>query len=87
MVKKFKYKLPFDWHFCNHHAIDNNNNIRHALSSIEDTRMTDWWECQVFAFILAISALNVFLILRYFVYYRLRQEGMPTILEFFQRLE
>ena len=42
VVKKFKYKLPFDWDFCYRHAVDDHNNLRHALSSIENTCMTDW---------------------------------------------
>ena len=82
MVKKFKYKLPFDWHFCSHHAVEDHNNLRNALPSIEDTWMIDRWECQVFAFILAISELNAFLIIHYFVYCGLIWEGMPALLEF-----
>ena len=31
-VKKFKYKLPFDWKFCHRHAFDDHNNFRHSLS-------------------------------------------------------
>ena len=53
-VKKFKYKIPFDWHFSYHHAFDDRNNMSHALLSNEDTWMTDGQECQVFAFILDI---------------------------------
>ena len=83
-MKKFKYKLPFDWHFCYRLSIDYHNNLRHALPSIEDTRMTDRWECQVFAFILAISELNSFLILSYFFYCGLRRETMSALLEFCQ---
>ena len=41
VAKNFKYKLPFDWNFCYRHAVDNQNNTRHALPSIEDTWMTD----------------------------------------------
>eukprot|EP00804_Cyclotella_cryptica_P018989 CCRYP_006498-RA/>CCRYP_006498-RA protein AED:0.14 eAED:0.14 QI:0/0/0/0.5/1/1/2/0/76 len=33
----FKYKKPLDGHFCYHHAVDDNNNLCHALSSLEDT--------------------------------------------------
>ena len=66
MVKKFKYKLPFDCRFCYHHVVDAHNNLRHALPSIEYTWVTDWWEFQVFDFILAISEVNAFLILHYF---------------------
>ena len=72
MVKRFKYKLPFDWRFCYRHAINDHNNLKNALPSIEDTWMTDWWECQVFAFILNISEGNEFMIIHYFVYCKLR---------------
>ena len=43
ILKKFKYKLPFHWHVSYHHAIDNHNNLKHALTLIEDTCITDWW--------------------------------------------
>ena len=86
VTKKFKYKLPFDWHFRYRHAVDNQKNLRHTFSSIKDTWVTDWWECRLFAFILATSEVNTFLILRYFVYCGLRREGMPTPLEFRRKL-
>ena len=63
MVKKFKYRLPFDSNFRYSHTFDDQNNLRHSLPSIEDTWVTDRWECRVFAFILAISEVNAFLIL------------------------
>ena len=44
--------------------------------------MIDWWECWVFVFILEISEVNEFLILSYFVYCGLRQQGMLELLEF-----
>ena len=28
VMNNFKYKLPFDWHFCYHHVIDDRNNLR-----------------------------------------------------------
>ena len=86
MVKKFKYKLLFDWNFSYGHVIDYHTNLRHALTSIEDTWMIDLWECWVFAFILAISEVNAFLILLCFVYCGLCWEGMPTVLDFCQKL-
>ena len=85
-MKKFKYKLPFDWHFCYRHTVDDHNNLRHSLPLIEDTWMTDQWECRVFAFILTISEVNAFLILRYFVYCGLRLEAIITLLEFHWKL-
>ena len=32
VVKKFKYKQQFYWHFCYHHAVDNYNIPSHALT-------------------------------------------------------
>ena len=64
VVKKFKYKLPFDWHFRYQHTVNDHNNLIHALPSIEDTWVTDRREFQVFASILAISEVDIFLILR-----------------------
>ena len=86
MSNIFNYKLPFDWNFCYHHAVDDNNNPRHSLKSIDDKWVTDQWEFQVFAFILAISEVNEFLIPRYFVYCGLRWEGMPTLLDLCRKL-
>ena len=37
---EFVYKRPFDWHFRFRHAVDDHNNLRHALPSIEDTWLT-----------------------------------------------
>ena len=37
VVKKFKYELPYNLHYRYNHAVDNHNNLRHTLPSIEDT--------------------------------------------------
>ena len=29
-VKKFKYKLPFDWNFCYRHSVDHHKNLRNT---------------------------------------------------------
>ena len=39
VVKKFKYKLPFNWHSCCRHLFYDHNNFRHLLPSTEDTWM------------------------------------------------
>ena len=36
-MKKFKYKMPFDSNFRYRHVVDDQNNLSHALPSIEDT--------------------------------------------------
>ena len=81
-MKKFKYKLPFGCHFRYLHSVDGYNNLSHALPSIEDTWVTDRWEFLVFSFILAISEVNAFSIIRYFVYCGLRWYGMRKLLNF-----
>ena len=85
-MKNLKYKLPFDWNFSYCHVVDNHDNLMHVLPSIEDTWMTDQWECREFALILAISEVNDFLILRYFIYYELRRKEILTLLEICQKL-
>ena len=37
---KFRYTKPFDWHFKYRHAVDDHNNLRHALPAIEDSWST-----------------------------------------------
>ena len=86
MVKKFKYKLLFDWHFRYLHLVENHNNLSHSLPSIEYTWMNDQWECWGSAFILAVSQVNALLILCYFFYCGFHREIMPTLLEFCWKL-
>ena len=63
----FKYTRPFDWHFRYRHAVDDHNNLRHTLPSLEDTWTTQRWEIRVFTFLLAITEVNVYLTLKHFV--------------------
>jgi hypothetical protein len=81
-VKEFAYSLPFDWHFRYRHAVDDHNNLRHALPSLEDTWVTQRWELRVFAFILAISEVNAYLAIRYVT----GKKEMPTLLNFRRKL-
>jgi hypothetical protein len=66
--KYFKYILPFQNHFTYRHAVDDHNNHRHQVPSIEETWKTFRWENRVFAFLLALSEVNCWLALRYFVW-------------------
>ena len=65
--RKFKYTCPYDWHFWYRHAVDDHNNLRHATPAVEESWITKRWECRVFSFLLAVSEINAFLALRYFV--------------------
>ena len=80
--KRFRYACPFDWHFRYRHAVDDHNNLRHALPSIEDSWVTKRWEVRVFSFILAITEVNAFLAIRYFTFRNGEIDGCPTLLKF-----
>ena len=80
ILTTFQYPRPFDWHFRYRHAVDDHNNLRHALPSIEDSWVTQRWEVRVFGFVLAITEVNAFLALRYFTFANGTLDGCPTIL-------
>lgn len=84
--RKFKYTCPYEWHFSYRHAVDDHNNLRHATPAVEESWVTQRWECRVFAFILAISEINAFLALRYFEYGNNTIEGCPLLIVFRRRL-
>ncbi len=67
-TKEFKYTECFDNHFRYRHAVDDHNNLRHSDISLEETWMTHRWENRVFAFILAITEVNMYLAYKYFVW-------------------
>jgi hypothetical protein len=86
VVRRFRYACPFDWHFRYRHAVDDHNNLRHGLPSIEDSWTTHRWEVRVFTFILAITEVNAFLALRYFTFANGSIPGCPSLLVFRRRL-
>jgi len=86
VVRRFRYACPFDWHFRYRHAVDDHDNLRHALPSVEDSWTTQRWEVRVFSLILAISKVNAFLALRYFTFAKGTIAGCPSLIVFRQRL-
>jgi hypothetical protein len=84
--RKFRYTCPYDWHFRYRHAVDDHNNLRHATPAVEDSWLTQRWECRVFSFLLALSEINTFLALRYFVFGNNTIEGCPLLIVFRHRL-
>jgi hypothetical protein len=64
----FRYTKPGDWHFRYRHAVDDHNNLRHSLPSLEDSWTTTRWEIRVFTFLLALTEVNIYLAMRYFVW-------------------
>ena len=46
-------------HFLFRHSVDDHNNKRHSPISIEEIWATKWWPNRVFAFLLAVTEVNV----------------------------
>ncbi len=82
----FQYTSPFDWYLRYRHAIDDHNNLRHALPSIEDSWIKRRWDTRLFSSILTITEVNAFLCLRYFTFGKGTLAGCPTLHEFRRRL-
>ena len=76
---QFPYTKPFDWHFRYRHAVDDHNNLRHAVPSIEGTWLTQRWEIRVFSFLLAVTEINIYLAMRWFVW---SKDEELTLLQF-----
>ena len=78
----FRFPCPYDWHYKFRHAVDDHNNLRHALPSIEHTITTTRWEMRVFSFVLAVTEVNAFLAYRFFC----RPDPVPTLQKFRHKL-
>ena len=46
-------------HFLFRHSVNDHNNKRHSPISIEEIWSTKWWPNRVFAFLLAVTEVNV----------------------------
>ena len=64
----FRYKIPFSNHFDYRHVVDDHNNLRHQVPSLEQTWTTHRWAIRVFSFLLAVTEVNCYLAFRYFVW-------------------
>jgi hypothetical protein len=80
--KMTQLPLPYHWHYKYRHAVDDHNNLRHSLPSIEGTIMTTRWAMRVFSFVLAVSEVNAFLAYRFFC----RPDPVPTLQSFRHKL-
>ena len=78
----FQYTEPFSNHYLYRHSVDDNNNLRHQLPSIEDTWKTQRWANRVFAFIIAVTEVNCYLAFKYFLWEQNRTQKIPTLHEF-----
>ena len=57
--KKFSYPEVIGNHFLYRHSVDDHNNKRHSPISIEEIWATKWWPNRVFAFLVAVTEVNV----------------------------
>ena len=78
----FQYTEPFANHFYFRHAVDDHNNLRHGLPSIESTIVTHHWPLRVFTFLLAVTEVNIFKAFSYFVW---SDDQVPASLVKFRR--
>ena len=78
----FQYTEPFANHFNYRHAVDDHNNLRHGLPSIESTMLTHNWPIRVFSFILSVTEVNIYKAFMYFVW---KQDQYPAFLVKFRR--
>lgn len=81
---RFRHCGVFVNHCVFRHAVDDHNRLRHADLSLECTWKISHWENRVFAFMLAISEVNVFLAMRCFIWKR--EEQCTNILTLRQML-
>eukprot|EP00804_Cyclotella_cryptica_P029088 CCRYP_005269-RA/>CCRYP_005269-RA protein AED:0.29 eAED:0.29 QI:0/-1/0/1/-1/0/1/0/216 len=79
----FPYREPFSLHFTYRHVVDDHNNLRHAVPSIEETWVTTRWALRVLQFLLAVTEVNMYLCMRYFVW---DGNEKMTLLEFRRNL-
>ena len=57
--KNFSYPEVIGNHFLYRHSVDDHNNKRHSPISIEEIWATKWWPNRVFAFLVAVTEVNV----------------------------
>ncbi len=75
----FHYTNPYHWHFKYQHVVDDHNNLRHAMPSLEDTRRAERWPVRVFTFFLTVTEINIYLALKHFVW---EKSDVPKLLDF-----
>ena len=84
-IYKFKYAKPFSDHYKYRHMVDDHNNLRHSSPSLEDIWTTHRWTNRVFAFLLAITEVNLYLWLCYTIWNN-QSNPTPTLHQFRKNL-
>ena len=76
------YPYPAKWHYKYRQAIDDHNNLRHAVPSIKDSWTTHRWELRVLAFVITVCKVYAFLCINYSNVANGTLGGAPTLLKF-----
>ena len=79
---RYRFLAPYDWHYKFCHVVDDHNNLRHAILSIEHTITTMHWEICVFSFLLVVSEVNAYLAYWFFC----KPDPFPTLQQFCHKL-
>ena len=79
--RQFLYTTLFSNHFLYRHAVDDHNNLRHKVPSLEETWTTSRWLCRVLCFMMAVVEINAYLAFRFFVW-RNDPDKTPTLHQF-----
>ena len=83
-VCQYWFTCPsYNWHYKYPHAVDNHNNLRHALPSIKHTIATNRWEICMFSFLLVVTKVNAYLACWFFC----KPNPVPTLQQFCHKLE
>src|SRR5687767_2519743 len=84
---KFRYMEPFANHFSFCHVVDVHNHLWHGdeAISLEDTLGTHYWPIIIFAFLLVLLEVNMFLAFCLFV--GKNYENMPLLMFQYQLAE
>jgi hypothetical protein len=65
---QFKYTEPNELHYNYRDLVDDHNNLRHAVPSIEESLPTQRWAMRQFQFVSAVSEVNLYFAHRYFLW-------------------
>jgi hypothetical protein len=78
-----RFLASFSLHFTYRHVVDDHNNLCYAVRIIEETWVTTRWALRALQFLLAVTEVNMYLCMRYFVW---DGNEKMTLLEFRRNL-
>ncbi len=85
---RFIHVKPFEYYFCFSHAVDNHNNLRHAVSSIKGkgNMVHQLLALLCFSFCLAVIEINTYLTPKHFIFKSNDPKTLPKLINFHHEL-